>query len=242
MGALNRWSEAETLAWQWRDRWPRLRELFVEIAIKEMNAAGANPVSAELLERLAAIVEADRSAPGAEALAWRDFAAHDFEAASRWFKSSLDWAKPDSAPSLGLIQAYAASLREGHQPEQALRVLAAWREKLPDLLPLYVEVELDIFRALDPASPQSAQKLAEIAADVSKSKSAAGAASLGWLAYQRQEFAAAQAWFKQAIVWAPRAPRPKPRRSRAMRARCNRSNATPIFSLSSRNGWSASRA
>ncbi len=82
-------------------------------------------------------------------------------------------------------------------------MLAAWREKLPDLLPLYVEVELDIFRALDPASPQSAQKLAEIAADVSKSKSAAGAASLGWLAYQRQEFAAAQAWFKQAIVWAP---------------------------------------
>ena len=69
LGALNRWSEAETLAWQWRDRWPRLRELFVEIAIKEMNAAGANPVSAELLERLTAIVEADRSAPGAGALA-----------------------------------------------------------------------------------------------------------------------------------------------------------------------------
>ena len=203
LSALNRWSEAEALAWQWRDRWPRLRELFIEIAIAEMNAAGATPVSADLVDRLTSLVEADRSAAGAQALAWRGFAAHDYEAASRWFASALDWAKPDEPGNLDVIRAYATSLRESHKPEEALRVLGAWRDRLPALLPLYVEVELDSFRAYDPASPQAAQTLAEIAADVSKAKSAPGAASLGWLAYQRQEFAAAQAWFRQAIVWAP---------------------------------------
>ena len=42
-----------------------------------------------------------------------------------------------------------------------------------------------------------------MAADVSAAKSAAGAASLGWLAYNRKEYEGAEAWFKKAIEWAP---------------------------------------
>ena len=123
LAALSRWSEAEALAWQWRDRWPRLRELFIEIAIAEMNAAGAAPVSADLVDRLTSLVEADRSPMGAQALAWRGFAAQDYESASRWFKSALDWAKPEQAGNLDVIRAYAISLRESHKPDEALRLL-----------------------------------------------------------------------------------------------------------------------
>jgi len=205
LAALNRWEEAENLAFTWRDRSPLMRDVLIQMAVTELTTEAAASMSQERVDRFAALIEADHSGAGAEALGWRQYAAQDFDGASRWFKSSFDWSKADknAAPNLNLVQAYVMSLRGAKQYGDALRVLAQWRDKLPSLQTLAIEVGLDELQTLDPAAPDAARKLAELATGVSKSKSPEGALSLGWLAYQRREYPAAQAWFKQAIVWSP---------------------------------------
>ena len=205
LAALGRWEEAETLGFQWRDRWPRMREVLIGVAVAELTGDAAASMTPERLARFSDLIEADHSGRGAEALGWREFNAKNFDGASRWFKSAFEWTKTDKAapPNLNLIQAYALSLRGAKQYGEALRLLSTWRQKLPALEPLYLEVGLDEMQTLDPASPDAGVRLSELAAGVSKAKSSAGALSLGWLAYQRKEFPAAQAWFKQAIVWSP---------------------------------------
>ena len=107
--------------------------------------------------------------------------------------------RPDSS----LVQAYASALSGADRRDEALRLLDAWRDKWPDLQAIYVRIGLDDVRSLDPAAPEAARRLAELAAGVGKAKSASGAASLGWLGYQRKEYGPALAWFKQAILWTP---------------------------------------
>ena len=203
LSALNRWDDAARLAWDWRDRWPRLRELFIEIAIAQLNAGGDETAAKEILEKLSSLVDADHSLRGAEALAWRSFATHDYETASRWFHSTLDWAKPDAPANLDLVRAYATALKESKHYDESLKLIETWRARLPDLAPMVVDVQLAQFSALDPASPDAERKLPEIAKSVSAAKSHIGATALGWLAYQRKEPQAALAWFKQAILWSP---------------------------------------
>jgi hypothetical protein len=203
LGGLSRWDEAARLAWDWRDRWPRLRELFIEIAISQLNAAKDGAVSKDTLEKLATLVDADHSARGAEALAWQALGAHDYDSASRWFHSTLEWVKPDTPANLDLVRAYATALKESKRYDEALKLIDAWRGRLPDLAPMVVDVQLAEFAGLDAASPEAERKLPEIAKNVSAAKSSVGAAALGWLAYQRKETQAALAWFKQAIVWTP---------------------------------------
>jgi hypothetical protein len=205
--ALGRSDEAETLAFEWRDRWPRMRQILVDLAVAQLSGDGAASLAPERIERFATVIEAEHSARGAEALGWREFTAQRFDTASRWFKSALEWTQADgkAAPDLNLVQGYALALRGGKQYGEAMRLLNQWREKLPELQALYVEVGLDDVQSLDPASPDAAKRLADLAAAVSKAKSSTGATTLGWLAFQRKEYVPAQAWFKQAIVWTPAA-------------------------------------
>jgi hypothetical protein len=203
--AAGRLEEAEQLAFDWRDRWPRLRDLFIDIAIAELGADGGANLPADRLDRMIAIIEGDHSARGAEALAWRAYAAKDNATASRWFKSRFDWAVAgkDPAPNSNLVQAYASALSGADHRDEALRLLDAWRDKWPDLQAIYVQIGLDDVQSLDPSAPETARRLADLAVSVEKTKSASGATSLGWLGYQRKEYAPALAWFKQAILWTP---------------------------------------
>jgi hypothetical protein len=199
--ALSRYDQAEALGLRWLDRWPPLRGVLIELAQAEL-AAGRD-IAGERLDRFSRLIEDARSPAGAQALGWRAYKARDYAGAARWLKAAIDWRPADGGLSLDVARAYADSLGKLKRYDEALKFLAAWRGRLPDLEATAAAVGLDSLSALDPKSPAALDRLKAIAADVSASRSAAGALSLGWLAYNRKEFVGAEAWFKKAIVWAP---------------------------------------
>ena len=205
-GALGRWAEAEKLAWEWRDRFPRLRELFIDTVVEELYASKGAPVADDLLQRFVTLVEADHAQRGAEALAWRAAGAADHPAAARWFKLALDWRRPeaDLSAQIALLHGYVDALRATGQPDEALAAIQPWRDRWPEAQTLTVELEVEALQKLDPTSAEAARRVMSLANEVTRAKSASGAASLGWLAYQRKEYPAAQAWFKQAVLWTPK--------------------------------------
>ena len=156
------------------------------------------------------MIEDGRSPVGAEALAWKAYKAKDFASAARWFRSDMDWRGREN-PSLDVARAYADSLRNQKQYDAALKFVAAWRDRVPGLDAMALDISLDSVAELDPTSPEATARVAEIAAGVSAAKSAAGAASMGWLASRRKEFAVAEAWFKKAIQWTSVGKRPDPK-------------------------------
>lgn len=204
--ALGRYPEAEDLAFAWRDRWPRLRALYIDAAAAELAAGDAAALTPDRLERIAGVINGDRSPRGASALAWRAYAGDHFDEASHWFQSALAWRAPETGPpDAASVEAYAQALRKAGRADDALALLGAWRAKLPALADAYFATAIEDLRA-HAATPDASTRLAALAADVVKSRAFAAATSLGWMAYDRKEFPAALAWFRQAIVWTPDAP------------------------------------
>ena len=203
LGSLKRFDDAEQLAWKWSARWPRLRAAYVDIAAAHLRALGTTAAPSETVARMIELVNAEHSPVGAEALAWRAFAASDYDAANRWFHSIVDWRKADAPADLDLMRAYVTSLSASKRYDDAMQLIANWRSRLPGLDTLFVDVALGQYATLEAASPEAARKLAEIAESSMRTKSPTGAASLGWVAFQRKDASAALAWFKQAIVWTP---------------------------------------
>ena len=199
--AAGRMEEAETLAYSWQDRWPPLRALFLEIAAGELAKDGA-PISADRLSRYVEVISGAKSSAGAAALAWRAYRAQNYDDASKWFASAIDWRDANTTPDLNLVQGAAMALRFGKHLDQAAALIAQWRGALPALRDASIQIALDQLSALDPSSPAAAKAIAALAADVGAERSAEGASAIGWLAYQRKEWPAAEAWFKKAIVWA----------------------------------------
>jgi hypothetical protein len=200
LAALGRYTEAEDLAFGWADRWPPMRGVLIEMAVAAL--AGDNVPDTRLV-RYQKLIEDAHSATGAEAFGWKAYKAKDYEGAARWLKLALDWRPADAPLSLAVARAYADSLRQLKQFEEALKFIVAWRQKMPDLAAVALDIGVAHLAALDPASPEAGKVARSVAADVSVAHSASGAASLGWLAYNRKEFDGAEAWFRKAIQWAP---------------------------------------
>ncbi|HXT07788.1 MAG TPA: hypothetical protein VN715_12730 [Roseiarcus sp.] len=209
LSALSRYDEAETLAFRWLDRWPPLRQVLIDMAATQLS--GPADLSADRLARFAALIEQSRSEPGAQALGWRAYKAKDYAGAARWMKAAIDWRPANGKLGLDVARAYADSLSNLKQYDQALAFLAAWRDRIPDLRAVSVSVGLDSLAALAPNSTTATARIAAIAREVSAAHSAAGAQSLGWLANGRKEFAGAEAWFKKAIEWAAAGADPDPK-------------------------------
>jgi len=201
LSALSRYDEAEALGFRWLDRWPPLRQVLIDMAAAELS--GPADLSADRLSRFVKLIEDARSAPGAQALGWRDYKAKDYAGAAHWMKAAIDWRPANGQLSLDVARAYAYSLGNLKQYDAALAFLAAWRDRIPDLQSVSVDVSVASLIGLDPASPATEQRIADIAKQVSAAHSGAGAQALGWLAIGRKEYAGAEAWFKKAIEWAP---------------------------------------
>jgi hypothetical protein len=207
--ALTRFDQAEALGLRWLDRWPPLRRVLIELMVAELNA-GQN-VSDVQLSRFSQLIDDARSQVGAEALGWRAYKSKDYAGAARWLSDAIDWRPADSAPSFDVARAYADSLRNLKQYDEALKFVAAWRDRMPTLEAVSVDVGLDSLKGLAPDSAEALARVKAIAESVSASRSSAGALSLGWLAYNRKEFVGAEAWFRQAIVWTPAGAGPDPK-------------------------------
>jgi len=211
LAALSRFDEAEALGLKWLERWSPLRAVLIDIAAAELSAPGAERITAERQARFVKLIEEDRSAVGAEALGWRAYRAKDYSGAEHWLRAAIDWRPAEVKLGLDLARAYADTLRALKRYDEALSFVEATSARAPGLGGFAVDIGLDSLGALDPHSSAAQERLRGIAVDVSAAKSAGGALSLGWLAYNRKEFAGAQAWFRKAIEWAPAGADPDPK-------------------------------
>ena len=198
--AAGRSLEAEDLAYAWRDRWPPLRALFLQIAADELAKDDA-PLAADRLARYVLVISEEKSSLGAAAMAWRATRANQYDDASKWFASALDWRDAKAAPDLDLVHGAAMALRLGTHLDQAAALVEKWRDALPALRDESIQITFAQLAGLDPNSPDAAKKIATLAADVAAARAPDGAQAIGWLAYRRKEWPVAEAWFKKAVIW-----------------------------------------
>jgi tetratricopeptide (TPR) repeat protein len=199
--ALGRASEAEDIAFAWRDRWPPLRKLFDDIAATELSRADGPPIAAEKLRRYTQSITENRSAAGAQALAWRQYAANDFTGAIQWFRSAMDWSggAANANPDPRLAEGYVLALRGAKKFDDALEVAGRYRAKSPRFNLLYLETAL--MKARGAGGALSAEKYAEIETAMNDSHSAEGALDMGWLAFGDKDYPRALTWFQNALDW-----------------------------------------
>ena len=196
---LGRLDEAEAIAAAWRDRWPSLGRLYLDIVADALNK-DAPEIAPERLARYAAAIEQARSAPAATAFGWRQLRAHDPDAAAKWFSRALAWSATEP-PDAGLVEGYVAALQGQKKFDEADRLAARWRAASPRFEIVYLRSQLAALRASGrPASATQAQ-YAGIEAEIDKSRSADAALSLGWLCYETKDFARALNWFRKAADW-----------------------------------------
>ena len=199
MRALGRVEEAEAIAWEWLDRWPPLRALYVEIAVAESNRAEGPPMAPERQQRFEQAIEASQSAEGAAALGWRQYRLAAFDSAAAWFQKGIGWSKGEVAPR-SLVEGYVMALQGAKKFAEAEAAAAKWRNGSPELNLLFIRSELERMRAGGSGELAPAE-LAEIEKAMSAAKSADGALSLAWVAYNARDYGLALAWFRKAEEW-----------------------------------------
>ena len=195
--ALGRMEQAEAIAWSWRDRWPSLRALFIDIAAAELDRKDGPELSPERVRRYLEAIEADRSSTGAAALAWRQYRLGAFDSAGDWFRKAIDWSKT-RPPEAGLVQGYVMTLQAAKKFAAAEAVAKTWRGASADFEYVFALSQLQRVSALGGADKLTAAQLAEIETAMKKAHSADGALALAWVAYEAHDYASALVWFRQA--------------------------------------------
>ncbi len=198
--ALGRIEEAEAIAWSWRDRWPGLRSLYLEIAAAELDRKDGAPLAPERLQRFLDAIVADRSVAGASAMAWRQYRLNAFDSAGDWFQKALAWTR-GGAPSRSLVEGYVLALQGARKFDAAEAVAAKWRSASPELNLIYFRSELQRLRAEGRGGRIAPSQFAEIEKSMSGAKSPDDALSLAWVAYEAHDYAHALLWFQNAVKW-----------------------------------------
>ncbi|MBV1704971.1 MAG: hypothetical protein KGQ28_09210, partial [Hyphomicrobiales bacterium] len=208
-------AQAAKIAWEWRDRWPALRRLFVEVAMAELSGPDAAKLDATQVERFGAAIDLDKSSSGAAALGWFQLRSKSFDAASRWFDKALAWAKSSDelAATPEIQQGYVLALRGAGRDAEALAAAAKWRNANPAVNGLYVDAALAAV-AKGGAKPGGVDMknldMADVESAVGERKSPDAALALGWSLYSAKDFAGATKWFGAALAWSP-ADKPSPK-------------------------------
>ena len=200
--SLGRSEEAEEIAFAWRDRWPALRKLFLDMAVSEVARREGEPPSEVRLRRYLLAIREDHDAGGAAAMGWRLYGRGSFDDSLEWFRLASDWG-PQAQPDFRVLEGRVLALRGARHLEEALALAARWREAAPRFKILYLETRLQSLREQGDPNKTNPQTLAEIESEAADSHSADAALSLAWIAYDRGEYARALTWFKQSLTWEP---------------------------------------
>ncbi len=207
--AVGRTSEAEDIAFRWRDRWPTLGRLFVDLAIAALTRPGAGKeggpaLDPERLKRYAAVIEEGHDAGGAAALGWAAAARRDPAEAAVWLKAALDWRPTDTALDAHVMAGYVDALRASGRAEEAYAAASAWAEQVPELKLKLADVALDMLassgRVPDGAAAVSPERLAQAVALAEGDAGPRGPAALGWYHLGGGRPDAALPFFKLAVT------------------------------------------
>lgn len=169
-------------------------------AIASLQGSGSadaeQPTAAEI-EGFAKLARRVKSRGDIELLGWYYYAAKKWPEAEAQFRTSMDLgASGKAAEGLALTQRSAGKLAEAED--------TAWSNRALD--PLVRKAFIEIVSAQLTASPRPAvtpERLTRLAGLVDSEKSALGAQSLGWYAYNGGEFQQALGWFKKSVEWGP---------------------------------------
>ena len=206
--AVGRTAEAEDVAFAWRDRWPAMGRIFLDMAIETLTKPGNPAVDPARLKRYAAVIEEMHDAPGAAALGWSASAHGDWSEAAVWLKASTDWRAPDSPPDAKVVAGYIDALRQGGRYEEALVVATGWQDRIPALKAGMIDTAVELLGAAGDAARKSPgdasvqlppERLAEIVALAKADPGFKGPSALGWFYYNTGQSVSALPWFKIAV-------------------------------------------
>ena len=192
--------EAENFAYEWRDRSPEMRSLYVDTVpqlIAAVGDTGTFPV--DRLNRYATQVTAAKSAYGAQSIGWYRLQRKDHVQATQWFKSALDWSGDAKDPKLA--EGYVLALRAGGRLDEAEVLAYEWRERADTLRQQYIDAFAEALTKTTPPPPFAPERLTRYAAVVSADKNATGAQALGWYSFNIKQYRPARAWFEKAMLW-----------------------------------------
>ena len=102
---LGRFDEAERVAFDWASQSDAMRALYVDVLAGGLTQNPPHAMSADTLKRYAATVGLQRSANGAQALAWYSYNVGQFQPAAAWFEKALSW-QPSEPSAVGLALTY----------------------------------------------------------------------------------------------------------------------------------------
>ena len=199
----NQFDDAEELAYGWRARSKALRDLYVDVFAESLVRQSA-PLTfpPERITRYASEIEADKSAVGAQGLAWYHYDRKLWGDAARWFRTAMEWSKNGRGDDK-LAEGLAQSLRQDKQYIKAEDVAYDWHEKSTALRTLFLEITAENLVTMPVGETYPIHRLNRFASHVNQIKSLTGTEAVAWYFYNRRNFVEAVRWFKSALDLKP---------------------------------------
>lgn len=100
--ALERISDAETFAYEWRERAPENMKIYLDVATALLSQDPPPRLEPQDLTRIVPVVTAQRFSDAAQALGWYSYNTQQIRTARDWFRTALNWKADDEASAYGL--------------------------------------------------------------------------------------------------------------------------------------------
>ncbi|WP_243369535.1 tetratricopeptide repeat protein [Microvirga solisilvae] len=100
--ALERLQEAETFAYDWRDKAPENTKVYLDIATALLSQDPPPRLESRIVARIVPVVTSQRFADGAQALGWYSYNTSQFATSRDWFRQALAWKADDEPSAYGL--------------------------------------------------------------------------------------------------------------------------------------------
>ena len=196
---IGRFTEAEDVAWGWIKESADMRAIYVSAMVAELDQEKVS-LSPLRLDRFETLIDADRSAVGAQALGWRRMKEGNCAYAAPWFRKARGWSadgKQDAAIARGLT----LSLKAVGAFADAEDLAFDWRDRDATLRGLYVDIGVEELTTEAPVIPMSEARVRRLSERVLADRDVRGARALGWWRYRQAACGFGGDWLRLAIAW-----------------------------------------
>ncbi len=100
--ALERLSDAEAFAYEWRERAPESMKIYLDVATALLSQDPPPRLEPQVLARIVPVVTAQRFSDAAQALGWYSYNTEQIRTARDWFRTALTWKADGEASAYGL--------------------------------------------------------------------------------------------------------------------------------------------
>jgi tetratricopeptide (TPR) repeat protein len=100
--ALERLSDAEAFAYEWRERAPENMKIYLDVATALLSQDPPQRLDPPVIARIVPVVTAQRFSDAAQALGWYSYNTEQIRTARDWFRTALTWKADDEASAYGL--------------------------------------------------------------------------------------------------------------------------------------------